>query len=150
MGSMLGTIKDAVDELRGRGERVGVVGVGTFRPFPQAAVRGALAHAHRVVVVEKALAPGAGGILAMDVEAALAGLGIRTHAVVAGLGGRSITQASFRSLIGRADSNMLDALTFLDLDAGLVERELARMAARRRSGPSAENLLRDVGSVSAR
>jgi len=150
MGSMLGTIKDAVDELRGRGERVGVVGVGTFRPFPQAAVRGALAHAHRVVVVEKALAPGAGGILAMDVEAALAGLGIRTHAVVAGLGGRSITQASFRSLIGRADSNMLDALTFLDLDTGLVERELARMAARRRSGPSAENLLRDVGSVSAR
>ncbi|HLI72682.1 MAG TPA: transketolase C-terminal domain-containing protein [Acidimicrobiales bacterium] len=150
MGSMLGTIKDAVDELRGRGERVGVVGVGTFRPFPQAAVRGALAHAHRVVVVEKALAPGAGGILAMDVEAALAGLGIRTHAVVAGLGGRSITQASFRSLIGRADSNMLDALTFLDLDTGLVERELARMAARRRSGPSAENLLRDVGSLSAR
>ncbi len=150
MGSVLGTIKDAVDEFRGRGERVGVVGVGTFRPFPSAAVRSALAHAHRVVVVEKALAPGAGGILAMDVAAALAGLGIRTHAVVAGLGGRPITQASFRSLIGRAQSNELDALTFLDLDGGLVERELARMAARRRSGPSAENLLRDIGVVSAR
>jgi hypothetical protein len=41
------------------------------------------------------------------------------------------------------------ALTFLDLDHGLVERELARTRADRRSGPAAENILRDLGAVRA-
>jgi len=36
-------------------------------------------------------------------------------------------------------------MSFLDLDTGLVERELARMRATRKSGPSAENLLRHLG-----
>ena len=41
LGSVLGTIKDAVDALRDQGTRVGVVGIGSFRPFPAAAVRDA-------------------------------------------------------------------------------------------------------------
>jgi pyruvate ferredoxin oxidoreductase alpha subunit len=41
----------------------------------------------------------------------------------------------------------LDELTFLDLRTELVERELQRNRATRRSGPTAENLLRDVGAV---
>ena len=61
LGSVLGTIKDVVDDLREQGTRIGVVGIGSFRPFPAAAVRAALAGARRVVVIEKALAPGAGG-----------------------------------------------------------------------------------------
>lgn len=150
LGSVLGTIKDAVDEVRAHGDRVGVVGIETFRPFPAAAVRGALEHATRVVVVEKALAPGAGGILARDVSLALAGLPVRTHAVIAGLGGRPITRASLTELLGAARADRLEELTFLDLDRELAERELGRMAAQRRSGPIAENVLRDVGIVSAR
>jgi pyruvate ferredoxin oxidoreductase alpha subunit len=150
MGSVLGTIKDAVDDMRERGSRVGVVGIGSFRPFPAEAVRAALGSARRVVVVEKALAPGAGGILAQDVSMATAGLPLRIHAVIAGLGGRPITKASLTELLGAAAADTLDPLTFLDLDHGLVQRELARMARRRRSGPTAENVLRDVGVVSAR
>ena len=42
-----------------------------------------------------------------------------------------------------------DRLTFLDLDRELVERELHRISASRRSGPHAENILRDVGAVAA-
>jgi pyruvate ferredoxin oxidoreductase alpha subunit len=41
-------------------------------------------------------------------------------------------------------------LTFLDLDTALADRELARMRAARRSGPSAENLLRDLGITASR
>jgi pyruvate ferredoxin oxidoreductase alpha subunit len=150
LGSVLGTIKDAVDALRDQGTRIGVVGIGSFRPFPAAAVRRALGGARRVVVIEKALAPGAGGILATDVSVATAGLPLQTHAVIAGLGGRPITKSSLMELFQQAQSDSLEALTFLDLDRGLVERELARMARRRRSGPTAENVLRDVGIVSAR
>ena len=127
-----------------------MVGIGSFRPFPAAAVRGALGGARRVVVIEKALAPGAGGIVATDVSMATAGLPLQTHAVIAGLGGRAITKSSLVELFQLAQSSGLEALTFLDLDRSLVERELARMARRRRSGPTAENVLRDVGIVSAR
>ena len=41
-------------------------------------------------------------------------------------------------------------LTFLDLNTGLVERELARTRQARRSGPAAENMLRDIGAVASR
>jgi len=46
----------------------------------------------------------------------------------------------------RAFAGTLPQLTFVDLDLPLIERELDRHRARRRSGPMAENLLRDLGS----
>ena len=73
LGSVLGTIKDTVDELRDAGERIGVLGITSFRPFPLAAVREALVHAERVVVLEKSFSVGLGGILANDVRMALSG-----------------------------------------------------------------------------
>ena len=47
LGSVLGTIKDAVDIRRDAGERVGVVGITSFRPFPREAVREALSKSLR-------------------------------------------------------------------------------------------------------
>jgi pyruvate ferredoxin oxidoreductase alpha subunit len=150
LGSVLGTIEDAVDELRERGERVGVLGIRAFRPFPGEEVRQALAGASRVLVVERALAVGIGGIVAQDVRGALgAGAGADVRCAIAGLGGRPITRASLVGLIEAALADRLAPLTFLDLDSELVERELARTRAKRRSGPHAENMLRDVGVVAA-
>ena len=73
MGSCVGTIKDTVDELRDAGVKIGVVAVKCFRPFPVAAVREALKGAKRVVVVERTLAVGSGGVLSRDVMVALEG-----------------------------------------------------------------------------
>ena len=70
--------------------------------------------------------------------------------MVAGLGGRAITSRSLRALLGRAAAGELEPFSFLDLDTGLVERELARMRAARRSGPSPENILRDLSISAAR
>ena len=53
LGSVLGTIEDVVDSMRDAGVPVGVLGITCFRPWPGAEVRAALAHARRVVVVEK-------------------------------------------------------------------------------------------------
>jgi pyruvate ferredoxin oxidoreductase alpha subunit len=44
----------------------------------------------------------------------------------------------------------LQPLTFMDLDWRIVERQLEREAKTRRSGPIAENLLRDVGTVASK
>jgi pyruvate ferredoxin oxidoreductase alpha subunit len=149
LGSVLGTIKDVVDERRDRGERVGVLGITSFRPFPLDAVRAALVNARRVVVLEKALAVGIGGIVSANVRMALSGVTLDGSTVIAGLGGRPITGASVHALLDRAVAGQLPALSFLDLDEHLVERELGRLRAGQRSGPSAENILRDVGVVAA-
>ena len=149
LGSVLGTIEDTIDELRGEGMRVGAVGVKTFRPWPMDEVRAALGRARRVVVLEKAFAVGIGGIVALDVKIALQGLPAHVHSAIAGLGGRPITKASLRQLLMRADAGELPLTTFLDLNRELVDRELERTRAVRRSGPHAENMLRDVGVVAA-
>ena len=152
LGSVLGTAKDVIDELRADGMKVGVLGITSYRPFPLDAVRETLTRANRhLIVLERALAPGTGGMVTADLQLALAGeLPRRISTVVAGLGGRAITSRSLRGLLGRAAAGELGPFSFLDLDTGLVERELARMRAARRSGPSPENILRDLSTSAAR
>ena len=144
LGSVLGTIKDAVDARRDAGERVGVVGITTFRPFPRQAVADALSGAQRVVVVEKAFSVGFGGVLSTDVAMATHQSESSLYTVVAGLGGRPITRRSLETMLAAAEEDRLELLTFLDLDTGVVEREQARMAAANRPGPTAEFVLRDL------
>jgi len=149
LGSVLGTIKDVVDEQRDRGVRIGVLGITSFRPFPLEAVRDALKNVKRVVVLEKALAVGIGGILAANVRTSRQGLELKCYTVIAGLGGRAITKSSLHALFDKAGADDLESLTFLDLDHDLVDRELARKKRNHRSGSPAENVLRDVGIVAA-
>jgi pyruvate ferredoxin oxidoreductase alpha subunit len=151
LGSVLGTIKDAVDELRADGMKIGVLGITTFRPFPADAIRLALGTRTRhAVVIERALAPGSGGIVTGDIRATLAAWDLRISTVVAGLGGCAVTRKSLRTMLTAAATGELEPFTFLDLNTSLAEAELARVRATRRSGPSAENLLRDLGITASR
>jgi len=150
LGSVIGTLKETVDALRESGVRIGVLGIQSFRPFPLAAVRAALEGARRVVVLEKSFCVGLGGVVSTDVRLALSGLHLHGYTVVAGLGGRAITQASLERMLREAIADRLEPLTFLDLDRRIVDRQLEREAQTRRSGPIAENLLRDVGAVAAK
>ncbi len=145
LGSVLGTIKDTVDEMRQRGAKIGVLGITCFRPWPAAAVREALGRARRVVVLEKSLAVGLGGIVSNNVAASYPGSPDCVHTVVAGLGGRAITRRSLERVFEQALEDRLESLTFLDLDHALVERVLERERLQRRSGPIAEGILRDLG-----
>ncbi len=149
LGSVIGTIKDTVDELREQGMKIGVVAITSFRPFAMDAVRGALGHAQRVLVLEKALAVGIGGIVSANVRMALAGIQLHGYTAIAGLGGRPITKKSLRALFSDAAADRLEPLTFLDMDWDVVNRELERMRSSRSSGPHAENILRDLGAVAA-
>jgi pyruvate ferredoxin oxidoreductase alpha subunit len=150
LGSVLGTLRDTVEELRAIGLNVGVLGITSFRPFPLAAVRAALQGAKRVVVLEKSFSVGLGGVVSTDVRMALSGLQLHGYTVVAGLGGRAITKATLARTLREAIADKLQPLTFMDLDWGIVNRQLEREAKVRRSGPIAENLLRDVGTVASK
>lgn len=129
LGSVLGTIKDVVDEQRANGVSIGVLGIITFRPFPFDAVRAALKNAKRVVIIEKAFQVGIGGIVTENISTSIAGLDIESNTVIAGLGGRPITKTSLHKLFNDATSGNLGALTFLDLDQELVDREILREGA---------------------
>ena len=148
LGSVLGTVKDTVDEMRERGISIGVLGIACFRPWPLLAVRAVLAGAKRVVVLEKSLAVGLGGIVSANVETSLAANTCELYAVIAGLGGRPITRASLHRVFGEAIAGKLAHLSFLDLDHTIVDRVLAREQQTRRSGPIAEAVLRDIAAVS--
>ncbi len=126
MGSVLGTLKDAIDLRREAREKIGALGITTFRPFPEAAVADALRSATRLVVLEKAVNPGGRGVLASDV--ALSVPRSPLSSVIAGLGGRPITRASLEAMLARAASGDLPAVTFLDLDEAAVAAERARLA----------------------
>jgi pyruvate ferredoxin oxidoreductase alpha subunit len=126
LGSILGTIKDVVDEMRAKGTSIGVLGIITFRPFPFQAVRNALKNAKRIIVIEKAFAIGIGGIVSENVKSSIGENRTPIYTVIAGLGGRPITMTSLHGLFDQALRDCLEPLTFLDLDHELVEREIPR------------------------
>ena len=124
LGSVLGTIEDVIDEMREDDEKIGALAIKCFRPWPADEVREALNGVKRVIVLEKAFAVGAGGIVGQNVRLALTGLPIEVNDVVAGLGGRPITKPSLHKLF-RQDLDP-QRLTFLDMDWDLVDRELVK------------------------
>ena len=144
MGSVCGTIKDTIDELREDGIAIGLVTLVSFRPFPTDELREVLASARDVVVVEKSIAVGIGGQLANNVDLALRNLpnAPRLHSVVAGLGGRPITRPSLERLFRMASVQPWEGTHFLDLNERVVGREIHHARKKSRSGPTAENLLR--------
>jgi pyruvate ferredoxin oxidoreductase alpha subunit len=146
LGSVNGTIQEVVDWLRDEGISIGCVGITCFRPWPAEELRSALARCDRVVVVERAFAVGAGGIIGQNVRLALAGLPVTTYDVVAGLGGRPVTRRSLRTLLDDvlAERIQPDVVHFLDLKTDVVRRELD-LAAGGRPGPHAENMIRALG-----
>jgi pyruvate ferredoxin oxidoreductase alpha subunit len=151
MGSVNGTIKDTIDEMRDDGISIGLVTLVSFRPFPTQALREVLTGARHVVVIEKSFAIGMGGQLANNIDLALRNTpgAPQVHSVIAGLGGRPITRPSLHGLFRRALVQPWEGAHFLDLNEAIVSKEIHHARRMRRSGPTAENLLRRV-SESAR
>jgi pyruvate ferredoxin oxidoreductase alpha subunit len=93
MGSLIGTMKDAVDELRDDGHPVGIIKVRTVRPFPRTQLHDALTDAKVVGVLEKDVSLGLEGILCSEIRSAFCGAAHTPNisSFVVGLGGRDVT-----------------------------------------------------------
>ncbi|MBE3599671.1 MAG: pyruvate ferredoxin oxidoreductase [Limnochordaceae bacterium] len=101
LGSTAGTAKVVVDELRARGQKVGLVKVRVFRPFPAAHLRDLLRHVRALAVLDRSDGyAGMGGPVFAEVKAALYGLpqGPVITNYVYGLGGRDITPEMIESV----------------------------------------------------
>jgi len=92
-GTVTGTCRQVVGELRSRGEKVGLLKIKMFRPFPADLICRHLASAAKIAVVDRNFSFGAGGIFAREIRAALFSLQHRPQvfSYIAGLGGRDIT-----------------------------------------------------------
>lgn len=92
LGGVAGTVREAVDRLREQGTRVGLLKLRLVRPVPAAALRAALAGARRIVVIDRNLSPGLGGMICQEVRAALhaGGSSAPVAGFIAGLGGVNI------------------------------------------------------------
>ncbi|MDP6735278.1 MAG: transketolase C-terminal domain-containing protein [Nitrospinaceae bacterium] len=147
LGSVIGTISEVIDEMRDQGQKIGAVTIRSFRPFPLDEIHEVLKNTRRVVVFEKCLAVGLGGIVASNVRMAHRGQTSPVYTVIGGLGGRPITRASLHELFEKAMTDDLEETTFLDLKQDVVDQEMERESKFSRSGAIAENILRDVGVV---
>jgi len=103
MGSMSGTIKDAVDSLRSEGERVGLVKIRSFRPFPYEEIWEAVKGAKALAVVDANLSLGSEGAIGMDLKAKLYGVPNAPLVVdvIAGLGGRDVNESRIKEIVNR-------------------------------------------------
>jgi pyruvate ferredoxin oxidoreductase alpha subunit len=121
MGSVVGTIREVVDELREKGQKVGLLKVRAFRPFPKEAIYDALKDVDNIIVMEKALSMGLGGILLNETRAAFYGKKgqPRISGFIVGLGGRDVPNKSIINAVKKAESEMVED-SFVDLREELI------------------------------
>jgi len=106
-GTVVSTGRLALQALRSAGERVGLLKIKMFRPFPVDLVRQHLAAAQKVAVIDRNFSFGASGIFAQELKAAMCGVQNRAavFGYVAGLGGRDITPDTLKDIYRRTKTS---------------------------------------------
>lgn len=108
MGSICGTIKDTIDEMRDEGKKVGLLKIRVFRPFPDEEIAKALSHVKRVAVLDKNISLGSKGAVALEVKDALYGSGISVKDYILGLGGRDVRKKDIKEIVACLEKGVGD------------------------------------------
>ena len=126
MGSIIGTIKDTIDELRSDGESVGLLKVRSFRPFPKEAIRKALKNAKVVITLDKNISVGKNeGALCTEVKACLHNTDNRVPVIgfMLGHGGRDIPIHIIKKIINKA--KLVEKGIFIESEYADLREDLA-------------------------
>lgn len=91
--TMATTLRRVVRARRLRGERVGMLRIKQFRPFPRAELRDLVTGAKKIAVLDRNHAPGSGGIFGIEVAAALRDRDVMVQDYIVGIGGGDVTPA---------------------------------------------------------
>lgn len=125
MGSVCGTIKDAIDELRKQGKKAGLLKIIAYRPFPVEAILSALRGAKKIAVIDKSISLGSFGPVYTDLKATVASLKDKSPDVsgfILGLGGRDITKASIFEVYEKLSGKQVGC-EFIGLKQELLEEK---------------------------
>ena len=127
MGSVVGTVKDAVDELRQAGKKVGLVKIRCYRPFPHEEIRQAINGTKVVAVMDANFSMGSEGAVGLDLKAKLLGQPNAPMVIdyIAGLGGREINTRTIHDLVAKAEEvyrsgQVLPESEWVDLNQAIV------------------------------
>ena len=126
MGSVIGTIKDTIDILRGQGESVGLLKVRSFRPFPVDAIRKALKNAKIVITLDKNISVGKNeGALCTEVKACLYNFDLRIPVIgfMLGHGGRDIPVSTIIKIVNKA--KLVEKGIFMESEFADLREDLA-------------------------
>jgi len=106
LGSICGTVKDAIDEMRAEGKKVGLVKIRALRPFPKEDIRKALKGVSQVAVLEKNVSLGSSmkGAVGLEVKDALENTDTSVFSYVIGLGGRDIRKKDIAAVAALAEA----------------------------------------------
>jgi len=104
MGSFSGAARDAVDNLRRRGIKAGMLRLRAFRPFPNQTVRHYLGGTQRLVVIDRDVSYGNEGVLCSEIRGALYGLKHYPAIInfIAGLGGADLIVGEIEAVADEA------------------------------------------------
>ncbi len=125
IGSVVGTMTEAIAELSGK-PKVKLIKLRCFRPFPAEALKAACEGLTDLIVLERALSPGMGGIVGTEIKAVMAELRKppRVHNYAAGLGGRDLPlDLAPRLVKAAAGSKAPERFTIFDADVGKLAPE---------------------------
>ncbi len=125
MGSVCGTIKTAIDQLRSKGKKVGLLRIITYRPFPYQRVYNALKDIRRVAVLDKSVSLGGYAPIATEIRSACYGkkkIPKVISSFIAGLGGRDITVESIKEVYSRLTQKEVN-LEYIDLKPELLREK---------------------------
>ena len=100
-GALAGTTRVAVQEMRRQGQRVGLVKLRLFRPFPQTELLDLLADVPAILVFNRAVSFGAGGTVSQELRAAMYHLEQRPRIfdLVISLGGKEVFPDTIKDIV---------------------------------------------------
>ncbi|MCI2399661.1 transketolase C-terminal domain-containing protein [Aliiroseovarius subalbicans] len=125
MGSTVGTLRTGMEHFSDEVGAARLIKLRTFRPFPSDALRDAVKGLDHLIVVDRAISPGLGGVVGTEVAAVLADVegAPRIHNHALGLGGRDIPETIYRDLMQTVANPDAPAFSVFDVDLNKLQPE---------------------------
>ena len=103
MGTICGTARQAIDEMRKKGKKVGLIKIKCYRPFPKKELLKLTKKLKALAIIDRNISLGYEGALATDTRNALYRSKCIINGYVMGLGGRDITMQDIKRTVNQLD-----------------------------------------------
>ncbi|MCK5085838.1 pyruvate ferredoxin oxidoreductase, partial [Candidatus Parcubacteria bacterium] len=118
LSSTAGTAKMVVDDLRKKGEKVGLIKIRTMRPFPNTEIAQALKNAKSAAILDRSVSYGNYSPVFTEVRSALYNLDNKPklHNYIYGIGGRNIGLDDLKKVFNNLiKNNISDKINYIGL-----------------------------------
>lgn len=112
-GTIAGTAKEAVDDMREKGIAVGSLKIRYLRPFPEEDILAVLKSAKKVGIIDRAISYGHAGPFFTEIQACLSNKSIPLYGFIAGLGGRDVSLHDIEDMVERMQTTEPEDLIWI-------------------------------------